>query len=477
MSLQHVLALEVKHHLHGKSSQEIGDLMQSLSNGELVALLKDFKVPYNHNRKRLKACEMIEEFKKHRQDGYPRLKRSLMTPAQRIAADREKETLEETRARQEADALRHGERRANETSEETRARQEADALRHGERRANETLEETRARQQADALQHAERRANETSEETRARQEADVLQRSEARMKEKDSIRSRWPSDDTTPWMQPGKDYILDLHEESPETTQHLFQDASGKGQDRVSSCNVAYTRVHRLLEKTNNISSLDKLVGFCKIHIEGGKNLFESITLAVPEENIRNEFDQWVNEDENRRILNLHQARFEWFATTNVISLEDCKTRIVTVNWFESLIGLKLILPGYWWNNCKAEDKSKLWRCEIESIDYHDAAERYFKIKCEDDQYPDARYEMSYKGVLKYMDVDQDGFSSFDLREQVPYFDPEYVAMCEENQKLLNYIESNPSYDDEKKRYVDVIDVVTFLYSYIVSHDLFVILL
>lgn len=104
MSLQHVLALEVKHHLHGKSSHEIGDLMQSMSNGELVALLKDFKVPCYHKRKRLKACEMIEEFKKQREDGYPRLKRSLMTPAQRKAADRVKETLEETRARQGADA-------------------------------------------------------------------------------------------------------------------------------------------------------------------------------------------------------------------------------------------------------------------------------------------------------------------------------------------------------------------------------------
>ena len=104
MSLQQVLALEVKHHLHGKSSQEIGDLMQSMSNGELVALLKDFKVPYHRKRKRLKACEMIEEFKKQREDGYPRLKRSLMTPAQRKAADRVNETLEETRARQGADA-------------------------------------------------------------------------------------------------------------------------------------------------------------------------------------------------------------------------------------------------------------------------------------------------------------------------------------------------------------------------------------
>ena len=94
MSLQHVLALEVKHHLHGESSQEIGDLMQSLSNGELVALLKDFKVPRYHKRKKLKACEMIEEFKKHREDGYPRLKCKLMTPAQRMAAARSNETSE-----------------------------------------------------------------------------------------------------------------------------------------------------------------------------------------------------------------------------------------------------------------------------------------------------------------------------------------------------------------------------------------------
>ena len=512
MSLQHVLALEVKHHLHGKSSQEIGDLMQSMSNGELVALLKDFKVPYHHKRRRLKACEMIEEFKKQREDGYPKLKRSLMTDAQRMAAARTEETSEQRRARLDAIATRRSNenpeerrarldanatrnavgrsnetpeerrarldaiatRRSNETPEERRARLDANATRNAVSRSNETPEETRARQEADALQHAERRANETPEETRARQEADALQHM---MKKKDKIKSRWPSDDTTPWMQPGKDYILEFHQENPTTAQHLVYDVGGKWRERESFCAVAYMHVHERLEKRNDISSLDKLVGFCRIHIEGKKSLLESLKLAIPIENIKNEFDQWKNEDENKRLMNWHEARFEWLATTNVISLEDCKTRIVTVNWFESLIGLKLIVPGYWWNNCKAEDKSKSWRCEIESIDYHDAAERYFKIKCEDDQYPDARYEMSYKGVLKYMDLDQDGFSSFDLREQVPYFDPEYVAICEKNQTLLNYIESNPSYDDEKKRYVDVIDVVTFLYSYIVSHDLFVILL
>ena len=103
-SNERVLELEAKHHLHGKSDQEVGDLMQSMPDGELVALLKDFKVPYHHKRKRLKACEMIEEFKKHREDGYPRLKRSLMTDAQRTAAARKKETRDQKSNRQQKDA-------------------------------------------------------------------------------------------------------------------------------------------------------------------------------------------------------------------------------------------------------------------------------------------------------------------------------------------------------------------------------------
>ena len=145
-SNERVLELEAKHHLHGKSDQEIGNLMQSMSNGELVALLKDFKVPYHHKRKKLKACEMIEEFKKQRGDGYPRLKRSLMTDAQRMAAARKKETSEQRRARLDAIATR----RSNENPEERRARLDANATRNAVSRSNETPEETRARQEADA---------------------------------------------------------------------------------------------------------------------------------------------------------------------------------------------------------------------------------------------------------------------------------------------------------------------------------------
>ena len=153
--------LEVKHRLHGKSSQEIGDLMQSMPDGELVALLKDFKVPYHHKRKRLKACEMIEEFKKHREDGYPKLKRSLMTDAQRMAAARKKETSEQRRARLDADATRNAVRRSNETSEQRRKRLEKDASRHAAARKNETPDQRRNRQQKDARAHAAARKNKT----------------------------------------------------------------------------------------------------------------------------------------------------------------------------------------------------------------------------------------------------------------------------------------------------------------------------
>ena len=180
MSLQKVLVLEVKHRLHGKSSQEIGDLMQSMPDGELVALLKDFKVPYHHKRKRLKACEMIEEFKKHREDGYPKLKRSLMTDAQRMAAARKKETSEQRRARLDADATRNAVRRSNETSEQRRARLDADATRNAVRRSNETSEQRRKRLEKDASRHAAARKNETPDQRRNRQQKDARAHAAAR---------------------------------------------------------------------------------------------------------------------------------------------------------------------------------------------------------------------------------------------------------------------------------------------------------
>ena len=123
--------------------------MQSMSNGELVALLKDFKVPYYHKRRKLKACEMIEEFKKHRENGYPRLKRSLMTDAQRMAAARKKETPEQRRARLDAIATR----RSNETLEQRRARLDANATGNAVRRSNETPEQRRARLDANATRY------------------------------------------------------------------------------------------------------------------------------------------------------------------------------------------------------------------------------------------------------------------------------------------------------------------------------------
>ena len=362
MSLQHVLALEVKHHLHGKSSQEIGDLMQSLSNGELVALLKDFKVPYNHNRKRLKACEMIEEFKKHRQDGYPRLKRSLMTPAQRIAADREKETLEETRARQEADALRHGERRANETSEETRARQEADALRHGERRANETLEETRARQEADAT---------AKDATALRIEKKVSVQFDDRLSALDSK-----------YGFQGKSNV--------EVDSKLQSMPKGKLVALLNSIKVPCYPYYQEL-------TVDGMIDVFKKQREGNYPLLWNDLMDEAK-------------DASYRYYAKKQKRFE-DATRRSASVKyenkEAKKKLL-----ESLIGLKLNVPEHWWQGRRGIKK---WKCVVESINLNDGNGRYFIIKCTEDEGNDDCYPMAYAAICAYADEEQDNFSSFDL--------------------------------------------------------------
>ena len=339
MSLQHVLALEVKHHLRGKSSQEIGDLMQSMSNGELVALLKDFKVPYNHNRKRLKACEMIEEFKKHRQDGYPRLKRSLMTPAQRIAADREKETLEETRARQEADALRHGERRANDTLEETRARQEADAT--------------------------------AKDATALRIEKKVSVQFDDRLSALDSK------------------YGFQ-RKSNVEVDSKLQSMPKGKLVALLNSIKVPCYPYYQEL-------TVDGMIDVFKKQREGNYPLLWNDLMDEAK-------------DASYRYYAKKQKRFE-DATRRSASVKyenkEAKKKLL-----ESLIGLKLNVPEYWWHGRRGIKK---WKCVVESINLNDGNGRYFIIKCTEDEGNDDCYPMAYAAICAYADEEQDNFSSFDL--------------------------------------------------------------
>ena len=70
-----------------------------------------------------------------------------------------------------------------------------------------------------------------------------------------------------------------------------------------------------------------------------------------------------------------------------------------------SLVGLLLKVPAHWWVGCSG---NRLWGCEIESIDFHDAAERYFTIKCldrdPDDPHQKQRYQMACEAIIEYAD-------------------------------------------------------------------------
>jgi len=101
---------------------------------------------------------------------------------------------------------------------------------------------------------------------------------------------------------------------------------------------------------------------------------------------------------------------------------EDSSRTKISIPWIQTLIGLQLIVPGHWWDDCEKEDKSKLWRCEIDSINDTDKEEKYFGIKCHGDG---VRYWIKYETIKKYVDTDHVDYPKYDLPEKQPSIDQE----------------------------------------------------
>ena len=133
--------------LQGRSNEELACLLREISLDDRLLVMKAFKVPYSQGGKRLTRDELINSFLRQKDAGFPLLRRSLMTKAERETERRANETSNERQARQENNAKQMGRTRASETSDERQARQENDVKRKTERRANETSDERQARQE------------------------------------------------------------------------------------------------------------------------------------------------------------------------------------------------------------------------------------------------------------------------------------------------------------------------------------------
>ena len=138
--------------------------------------------------------------------------------------------------------------------------------------------------------------------------------------------------------------------------------------------------------------------------------------------------------------VNLYEATCLFDEVTDISSKRCTSNTTIHTAWAESLKGLRLQVPEYWWTD---NDTGKqltgrgLWACEVADVNFNDDVERYFSLKCIDprDKYPDSRYKMAYGDVKKYADTNQSGFSAFDLpsspRESpINYIEHDHVELC-----------------------------------------------
>ena len=80
------------------------------------------------------------------------------------------------------------------------------------------------------------------------------------------------------------------------------------------------------------------------------------------------------------------------------------QSRIIDKEWAESLIGLRLKVPGSWWKD--EADKRRLFPCIVQQVDFEQDRRRYFQIKVLEEG--DTLYPMRYDAVAGYADLDHD---------------------------------------------------------------------
>lgn len=147
------------------------------------------------------------------------------------------------------------------------------------------------------------------------------------------------------------------------------------------------------------------------------------------------------------------------------------------VSWMKSIIGLRLSVPEWWWEDGSGNrysKRSKLWKGEIVDIslpnyDYkmndsyakEDDPCRYFIFKCDEE---DDKYRMQYSDVWKFADENQP--ESFLLPKEMPtkYVDHKLHILCMFGYDQLKALDraQNLAYllnhDDELKQVFEVLE-------------------
>ena len=87
------------------------------------------------------------------------------------------------------------------------------------------------------------------------------------------------------------------------------------------------------------------------------------------------------------------------------------KTRPISSEWAETLVGLSMKVPDYWWDGCKG------YRLHDGVIDsYCEISQRWNLLL--DTKEDDALYLMAYEAIYKYADFEASTYHEFKLTQQ-----------------------------------------------------------
>ena len=289
-----------------------------------------------------------------------------------------------------------------------------------------------------------------------------------------------PLRETKVWEVPGKDFYNDADFESnPEVAVQLWHDNNGTWRERESKWLIAYLHLDDMISKSKDSCDDDEdgedssdmmsegdiegpqpvLTKLIQTSIECNRTLIEAVHLVFGVF----EKDEWIAQrkwQEDECIEDSEMAALRWLDSPesnidanliqDTISPKDLSsTPIVDEAWAKKLIGLKLQVPQYWWEDRKTKKRlkgTKLWKCEIASIKLDDERERCFNIKCLDDpDDPDCeeRYLMAYEAVKEYADEKDPTYPSFEAvlppfqRQATPFIDWEHVSLLKQTKESL----------------------------------------
>jgi len=374
--------------LQRASDEELRVLLRDMSTADRKLVMQDFKVPssitQNKKQRRLTRDELIGSFQRQRSAGFPLLRRSLRTPAEKKA--------------------------------DTRAKR------------------SETKKQADNAKDAKHKA-------------------QVRAEERAQIEHNWPTLDTPGWQVPGKHYSVENHTDNPMAAVYLSHARTGCWLWWELNCLLAYIHVsNRLILKISDEDSaleaprasakLSKLNGLLEMSVDRGETLLKIMETIFDGDDRRRADEYYRERGGFRGIKPDEEVLLDWFVDNDSISLDERRSKLplpedVVLDkrktWMESLVGLCLNVPQFWWIDKKTGKSiggEILWPGKIDSVcTDNDKGKCSFIFKCDDKEYKKG-YRIEYCDVKKYA-VEEDR-TQFSLPKDPPcsYIDSELEAAC-----------------------------------------------